>query len=346
MPAKRELSMRQLRHLLRLHHSGVSAREIARRLGVARTIQDNLKRAATAGLAWPLADDVSDEALERQLFGRGAAAPGQRRRVEPDWAALARELKRAGVTMTILWEEYREANPGGYGYSRFCDLLCARVRTAADPGDASAPRPRGEGVRRLFGQTDRDRRSDDGRDPRGGDFRRRARRLEAHLRRSDLDADVARLDRRSRAHVPLFRRRAQAAGAPQSEERGQQGLLLRPRDQPHLRRDGGALLGRNPAGAAAAAAGQGKSRGRRQIRPDLYSRSIARADVLASACRYSASTVRRTPARVSSRLPGNCNVFDCRRTSVMGWMWVETSPSATGASPPISSGCTGAIIAS
>ena len=120
MPARRELSMRQLRHLLRLHHGGVSAREIGRRLGVARsTIQDNLKRAAAAGLAWPLADDVSDEALERQLFGRGAAAPGQRRRVEPDWAALARELKRPGVTMTILWEEYREANPDGYGYSRY-----------------------------------------------------------------------------------------------------------------------------------------------------------------------------------------------------------------------------------
>ena len=50
-------------------------------------------------------------------------APGQRRRVEPDWAALARELKRPGVTMMILWEEYREVHPEGYGYSRFCDLL-------------------------------------------------------------------------------------------------------------------------------------------------------------------------------------------------------------------------------
>ena len=124
MPAKRELSMRQLRTLLRLHQGGVSAREIGRRLGVARsTIQDNLKRAAAAGLAWPLADDVTDEALGLRLFGRAGTETGQRRRVEPDWAALARELKRPGVTMTILWEEYREAHPDGYGYSRFCDLL-------------------------------------------------------------------------------------------------------------------------------------------------------------------------------------------------------------------------------
>jgi DNA-binding MarR family transcriptional regulator len=65
MPAKRELTMRQLRHLLRLHHEGVSAREIGRRLGVARsTVQDNLKRVALAGLQWPLPADVTDDALE------------------------------------------------------------------------------------------------------------------------------------------------------------------------------------------------------------------------------------------------------------------------------------------
>ena len=276
MPAKRELSMRQLRHLLRLHHDGVSAREIGRRLGVARsTIQDNLKRAAAAGLAWPLADDVTDEALEARLFGRAGVTQGQRRRAEPDWAALARELKRPGVTMI---DPVGGIPRGPFRGLRLQPLLrpSSRLRTTADPGDAPAPRRRGEGVRRLFGQADRDRRSDDGRDPRGGDFRRRARRLEPHLRRGDLDADVAGLDRRACAHVPLLRRRAEAVGSRQSEERRQQGLVLRPRDQPHLRRDGGALFGRNPSGAAAAAAGQGESRGRSQICPDLHSRAIAR----------------------------------------------------------------------
>ena len=66
-------------------------------------------------MKWPLPDD----ALERQLFGRAGTAPGQRLRVEPDWADLARELKRPGVTMMILWEEYREVHPEGYGYSRY-----------------------------------------------------------------------------------------------------------------------------------------------------------------------------------------------------------------------------------
>ena len=124
MPAKRELTMRQLRHMLRLAHEGVSAREMGRRLGVARsTIQDNLKRAAAAGLSWPLPEDLTDDALEQRLFTHAGVKTGARRRVEPDWAELARELKRPGVNMMILWEEYRRAHLEGYGYSRFCDLF-------------------------------------------------------------------------------------------------------------------------------------------------------------------------------------------------------------------------------
>ena len=64
MPAKRQLTMRQIWRLLRLQHEGAATREIGRVLGVARsTVQDALKRAEAAGVSWPLADDVTDEAL-------------------------------------------------------------------------------------------------------------------------------------------------------------------------------------------------------------------------------------------------------------------------------------------
>ena len=100
MPARRGLTMRQLRQMLRLHHDGVSAREIGRTLGVARsTIQDNLERARTAGIGWPLPAEWSDEVLEQRLFARSGVKPGRRRRREPDWTALARELKRPGVNL-------------------------------------------------------------------------------------------------------------------------------------------------------------------------------------------------------------------------------------------------------
>jgi transposase len=124
MPAKRELTMRQIRQILRLAHDGVSAREIGRMLGVARsTIQDNVKRAEAAGLTWPLPADLTDAVLEERLFAHSGAKPGLRRRPEADWATLACELKRPGVNLMVLWEEYRERHPEGYGYSRFCDLF-------------------------------------------------------------------------------------------------------------------------------------------------------------------------------------------------------------------------------
>ena len=115
--------MRQLRQMLRLASDGTSSREIAQRLGIARsTVQDNLKRAEVAGLNWPLPGDLTDDALENRLFARAGVRQGQRRLPEPDWAELALELKKPGVTLMLLWEEYRAVHPGGYGYSRFCDL--------------------------------------------------------------------------------------------------------------------------------------------------------------------------------------------------------------------------------
>jgi transposase len=36
---------------------------------------------------------------------------------------VVRELKRPGVTLMTLWEEYCESEREGYGYSRFCDLF-------------------------------------------------------------------------------------------------------------------------------------------------------------------------------------------------------------------------------
>jgi transposase len=116
--------MRQLRQMLRLAGDGTSAREIAQRLGIARsTVQDNLKRATAAGLIWPLPGDLTDDALENRLFARAGVKQGLRRLPEPNWADLALELKKPGVTLMLLWEEYRAVHSGGYGYSRFCDLF-------------------------------------------------------------------------------------------------------------------------------------------------------------------------------------------------------------------------------
>jgi transposase len=115
--------MRQVRDVLRLNAAGVSGNEIARRVGVASsTVRLTLKRLAAAGLGWPLPAELTDTALEAQLFTGAGKKQGHRRRAEPDWVAVHRELKRKHVTLQILWDEYIEQNSDGYRYSRFCEL--------------------------------------------------------------------------------------------------------------------------------------------------------------------------------------------------------------------------------
>ena len=129
MPAER-IGMRDAREIIRLKFSGVSTHEIARRLGMARsTVRETLKRADGAGLAWPLPEDMNDGALEAALYASRRSKRGHRRIAEPDWAAVHRELKRKHVTLLILWDEYIAANPGGYSYSRFCELYRSFEKT-------------------------------------------------------------------------------------------------------------------------------------------------------------------------------------------------------------------------
>ena len=115
--------MRQVREVLRLTTAGVGLNEIARRVGVApSTVRLTLKRLASAGLSWPLPAEMTDSALETALFAAAGTKQGHRRHVEPDWAEIHRELKRKHVTLTMLWDEYIERCPEGYRYSRFCEL--------------------------------------------------------------------------------------------------------------------------------------------------------------------------------------------------------------------------------
>jgi transposase len=117
------LAMRHVRDVIRLKWAGLPDREIARRVGAAAsTVRLTLKRVEAAGLAWPLPDELTDTALEARLFANAGGNLGRRRHEEPDWADVHRALKRKHVTLSIVWEEYIATRPGGYRYSRFCEL--------------------------------------------------------------------------------------------------------------------------------------------------------------------------------------------------------------------------------
>lgn len=122
MPAKR-LSMRKIKEVLRLcWANGLSKRQTARSCSISRpAVDEYLRRAEAAGLSWPLPDELDDGALEHLLFPASAAlALSAQARGIPDWPEVNRELKRKGVTLFLLWNEYREHHPQGYQYSSFC----------------------------------------------------------------------------------------------------------------------------------------------------------------------------------------------------------------------------------
>jgi len=123
--AQSRLPMRKIRDVLRLSAAGLSKRQIAASLGIGPTSAGAcLRRAREAGISWPLPDDLGDAALERHLYPAPAVAAKDWRSL-PDWPAVHRELRRKGVTLQLVWEEYRAAHPDGYSRSRFCELYRA-----------------------------------------------------------------------------------------------------------------------------------------------------------------------------------------------------------------------------
>jgi transposase len=131
MPTAR-ISMRKIREILRLKWDcGLSQRQIAESCAVARpTITEYLQRAEAAGVAWPLPAELDDEALERLLFPVQGSPRAEARPI-PQWTEVHQELKRKGVTLFLLWQEYKAAHPAGYGYTWFC----TRYRTWAQKLD-------------------------------------------------------------------------------------------------------------------------------------------------------------------------------------------------------------------
>jgi transposase len=117
--------MRKIRDLLRLRfEEHLSIRDVSASLQMPfTTVTDHLRRAKAAGLSWPLPEDLGDDALEALLFA-SRPLPGTAHPL-PDWRKVHRELRRPGVTLMLLWLEYRECFPDGYAYSQFCLLYKA-----------------------------------------------------------------------------------------------------------------------------------------------------------------------------------------------------------------------------
>lgn len=113
--------MRKIHEVLRLYaEAGLSERTIAKSVSLSRsTISKIITRSKEIGLSWPLPSDMDDSKLESLLFPVPQGRP--KNCFEPEWEKLHQELKRKGVTLQLLWMEYKEQHPDGYQYSQFCE---------------------------------------------------------------------------------------------------------------------------------------------------------------------------------------------------------------------------------
>jgi len=124
----RKKSMRTVREILRLHFEhNLSRRAIARACSVSPTTAgDHLDRILASGKDWQTISALDDSSLKTLLYPDGGKPA---RKPLPDFDYLRLEMKKKGVTLQLLWEEYRSVHPDGYSRSQFCELYHQHGRT-------------------------------------------------------------------------------------------------------------------------------------------------------------------------------------------------------------------------
>lgn len=123
--------MRKIKDVLRLKYEArLSHEKIAVATGLSKgAVTNAVRRAAQKGLSWPLSAELTDSRLEAMLYAQAAPRSGY---APPDYAQIHQELKRKGVTLQLLWEEYEAAHgEQAYRYSQFCALYHAYRKTLA-----------------------------------------------------------------------------------------------------------------------------------------------------------------------------------------------------------------------
>lgn len=118
------LSMRKIREVLRLSALGLAQHQIARSCSIVQsTVHKYLKLAEAAQIGWPLPENLTDRQLDQLLFGKRPTPPSRRSHPAPDFPAIRKELEtHKDLTLELVWREYKQAQPDGYRYSRFCGL--------------------------------------------------------------------------------------------------------------------------------------------------------------------------------------------------------------------------------
>ena len=119
------ISMRKIKEVIRLGLvCGLSLRGIGRSLSISHiTAKKYLLAAQKAGLTWQQVQGMGDAELFQVVKAFKGQTAVQIRQPMPDYTWIIGELKKKGVTVELLWQEYKESNPDGYQYTQFREYL-------------------------------------------------------------------------------------------------------------------------------------------------------------------------------------------------------------------------------
>jgi len=117
--SRTKIKVKMVKKILRLFFVEELFRQtISKRLGMPRsTVRDYINRAVKQKLTWNQIESLTDDAIRQRLF------PERTKKITPEWKKVQAELKRSGVTLQLLWEEYYDNAANHYCYSEFCRLF-------------------------------------------------------------------------------------------------------------------------------------------------------------------------------------------------------------------------------
>jgi len=112
--------MRKIKEVLRLRYEEkLTHRQIASSLNIsASTVNEYLRLSKISAVNWPLPEEMTEQELYQKLYQ--PVSSSIKTRPKPDFEKIHQELRKKGVTLMLLWREYRDIHANGLGYTQFC----------------------------------------------------------------------------------------------------------------------------------------------------------------------------------------------------------------------------------
>ena len=119
---RKKTKVEKIREILRLSQElKFSIRQIAEASGVSKTsVGEYLAEYKRSGLTYRVVTEINDQELAAVFEKRNKTVNPQYEELSKEFPYYEKELARHGVTLYLLWEEYKERTPDGFSYSRFC----------------------------------------------------------------------------------------------------------------------------------------------------------------------------------------------------------------------------------